>query len=617
MEKTWLELFTGNGQQAEKDTKSTVMKLAADYRKLGMDQSEALSLAWQQVKASQEEASRSADQLLDGMNVRLGGLEQVLTAIADGLRAVGDGVNWLLFGDGAANADALAQSSRAAAKSQQTLAKSTKTAAKALARTVLGIDELNLAQQQTGSGGTSASTGTSAGGGAEDSPQEVKKQWVGLVNLLRPVAQQLATLFAPGIDAWAEAFRRLADAARNAWHVIQTTGLALWNVALRPLGEYLLEEFIPGVVNAFSQTFAPIFGAMGSLFLEQFAWNVSLGCRLVGDTIVNYLMPLLALFRQVIQEMLLAVSEAWAVYGQPILDRLTQGFEQLRVWVQTLYTDLLCPVLDELMAQLDRLWQEHLAPLWDNLTLLFGAVAEMVGVLWTEALLPLLQNITDLFSPLVAGAVGFVVNCFFNSLGAIAQVAGGIAGVLRNLCDFVSGVFTRDWDRAWYALSGIFESVWDAMVGLAKQKINGIIGLVNNMLRALIGGMNAVIDKLNGIHLEIPDWVPELGGRQFGVDLPRLSEYQIPRLAKGAVLPANSPFLAVVGDQRRGTNVEAPLETITQAVVAALSQLGGTQTFAASQPIEVKLDGQVLYRAMAKIEASRGVKIGGVFADAY
>ena len=285
--------------------------------------------------------------------------------------------------------------------------------------------------------------------------------------------------------------------------------------------------------------------------------------------------------------------------------------------MQTLYYELIRPVLDELMARLQELWEEHLAPLWENLTLLFGAVMELIAILWTDALLPLLQNITDTFAPLVAGAVQYVVDCFFNGLGTIAKVADGIAGVLRGLCEFVSGVFTGDWDRAWHGLSDIFESVWDTMVGVAKQGVNGIIDPVNAMLRALTGGMNAVIDRLNGIGVEIPSWVPDYGGQRFGVNLPRVPEYQIPRLAKGAVLPANSPFLAVVGDQRRGTNVEAPLETITQAVVAALSQLGGTQTFAASQPIEVKLDGQVLYRAMAKIEASRGVKIGGVFADAY
>ncbi len=611
---TWLDLLVGDAKQAERDTRSTVMKLAADYRKLGLDQSAALRLAWQQVKAAQDEAASSGGQLLQVMQGQLGGLGQVLAAFAEGLRKIGEGVNWLLFGDGADSADALAQSSRAAAKGQQTLTKSTKAAAKAVARTVLGIDELNLVQQQASGGGGSTSGGS--GGTAGEEVDEAQKKWVGLVNLLRPVLDEVNRLFAPSIEAWGKAFGQLARAAKSAWAVIRDSALELWDTALRPLGEYLLGEFIPNIVNAFSETFAPIVGAVGELFLEQFAQNFSLGCQLVGDAIQNYLMPLLGFLQQVVQDMLAAVNEAWAVYGQPILDRLAEGFEQLRNWVQTLYYELIRPVLDELMARLQELWEEHLAPLWENLTLLFGAVMELIAILWTEALLPLLQNITDTFAPLVAGAVQYVVDSFFNGLGTIAKVADGIAGVLRGLCEFVSGVFTGDWDRAWRGLSDIFESVWDTMVGVAKQGVNGIIDLVNAMLRALTGGMNAVIDRLNGIGVEIPSWVPDYGGQHFGVNLPRVPEYQIPRLAKGAVLPANRPFLAVVGDQRRGTNVEAPLETIRQAVADVLGGAGAAQLYV-SQPIEVKLDGQVLYRAMAKIEANRGVRIGGAFAEAY
>lgn len=612
---TWLDLLVGDAKQAERDTRSTVMKLAADYRKLGLDQSAALRLAWQQVKAAQDGAASSAGQLLQVMQGQLGGLGQVLAGFAEGLRKIGEGVNWLLFGDGAASADALAKSSQNAAKSQQTLTKSTKAAAKAVARTVLGIDELNLVQQQAAGSGGSFSSGGS-GGSAGDAADETQKKWVGLVNLIRPFLEEMQRLFAPGIAAWGKAFDQLAWAAKSAWAIIRDSALELWDTALRPLGEYLLGDFIPSIVNAFSETFAPIVGAVGEVFLEQFAQNFSLGCQLVGDAIQNYLMPLLGFLQQVVQDMLAAVSEAWAVYGQPILDRLAQGCEQLRGWVQTLYYELIRPVLDELMARLEQLWQEHLAPLWENLTLLFGAVVEMITILWTEALLPLLQNITDTFAPLVAGAVQYVVDCFFNGLGTIAQVADGIAGVLRGLCEFVSGVFTADWDRAWRGLSDIFESVWDTMVGVAKQGVNGIIDLVNFMLRALTGGLNAVIDRLNRISVEIPHWVPDYGGQRFGVNLPRVPEYQIPRLAKGAVLPANRPFLAVVGDQRRGTNVEAPLETIRQAVADVLGGAGAAQLYV-SQPIEVKLDGQVLYRAMAKIEANRGARIGGAFAEAY
>ncbi len=310
---TWLDLLVGDAKQAERDTRSTVMKLAADYRKLGLDQSAALRLAWQQVKAAQNEAASSAGQLMQVMQGQLGGLGQVLAGFAEGLRKIGEGVNWLLFGDGAASADALAKSSQNAAKSQQTLTKSTKAAAKAVARTVLGIDELNLVQQQAaGSGGGSSSGGS--GGSAGDAADEAQKKWVGLVNLIRPFLEEMQRLFAPSIAAWGKAFDQLARAAKSAWAIIRDSALELWDTALRPLGEYLLWDFIPSIVNTFSETFAPIVGAVGEVFLEQFARNFSLGCQLVGDAIQNYLMLLLGFLQQAVQDMLAAVSEAWAVY---------------------------------------------------------------------------------------------------------------------------------------------------------------------------------------------------------------------------------------------------------------------------------------------------------------
>ena len=73
------------------------------------------------------------------------------------------------------------------------------------------------------------------------------------------------------------------------------------------------------------------------------------------------------------------------------------------------------------------------------------------------------------------------------------------------------------------------------------------------------------------VPLPVPSWVPGIGGKKFGINMSTVSAPQIPYLAQGAVLPANKPFLAVVGDQRSGTNIEAPLETIRQAVELTLA----------------------------------------------
>ena len=88
----------------------------------------------------------------------------------------------------------------------------------------------------------------------------------------------------------------------------------------------------------------------------------------------------------------------------------------------------------------------------------------------------------------------------------------------------------------------------------------------------MAGGINAVIGSINShVRFDVPSWVPGLGGKSFGISIPTISAPQIPYLAQGAVIPPNREFLAVLGDQRSGTNIEAPLSTIQQAVAAELA----------------------------------------------
>lgn len=514
----------------------------------------------------------------------------------------------------------IASSAGAAAAGEQELADGTKAAAKAARTATTGIDELNVLQQDTGSAG---SGGSSSGGGVGDgglipgASMDEAQEVPPVLEKIKKLIEDVGQLFAPSIAAWGSAFQQLAGAAKSSWGIIQESAMKLWDSALRPLGEYILGDFIPNVTNAFSETFAPIFADIGSLIMEQFALQFQWACDLIGDLINSFLLPMFGFLQQVIQDMFAGIKGAWDVYGQPILDGLALGFQSVRDVLSDVYYNLVKPVLEEIMQQIDWLWSEHLKPLWDNLMEFFGAFAEMVLAIWNEYIFPWVQQMVDIFAPILSEAIKFVVDAFATAFARISDIVSAVIRILKGLCEFVTGVFTGDWERAWNGIEDIFGGVWDGIVGVLKGAVNTVIDMINAVLRAVALGVNAIIDKINALSFTVPDWVQGIGGETIGFNFAKFDPPQIPKLAKGAVLPANSPFLAVVGDQRRGTNVEAPLETITQAVIAALSQLGGAQELTASQPIEIKLDGQVLYRAMAKIEANRGVKIGGAFANAY
>ena len=142
-------------------------------------------------------------------------------------------------------------------------------------------------------------------------------------------------------------------------------------------------------------------------------------------------------------------------------------------------------------------------------------------------------------------------------LQSLATVA---CSILQGILDFVSTGFTEGWKAAFAGLKAPVSGM-----------INSIIGFLNKMLSGLTSALNGVINAANKLKFTVPDWVPGIGGKTYGFSLKTVTLPQIPYLAQGAVLPANQPFLAVVGDQKHGKNIEAPLATIQEAVAAVMA----------------------------------------------
>ena len=216
-----------------------------------------------------------------------------------------------------------------------------------------------------------------------------------------------------------------------------------------------------------------------------------------------------------------------------------------------------------------------------------------------ELLLTALQSTQDLliafFSELFGENVGEMLGTFTTialgvalALGAIAAAAGllNIAiGLLTSPITLVVAAMAaliaiivlvvQHWDE----LKATASDVWDGVTMTTKGAVNSIIGFINGMISAVTNGINAVIRALNSIQIDIPSWVPGLGGRHFGINMAELTAPQIPYLAQGAVIPANREFLAVLGDQKHGTNIEAPADLIRSIVREEIDGLQVTILF--------------------------------------
>lgn len=143
----------------------------------------------------------------------------------------------------------------------------------------------------------------------------------------------------------------------------------------------------------------------------------------------------------------------------------------------------------------------------------------------------------------------------------VSDVIDGVKQIFGGFIDFLTGVFTLDWEKAWEGIKEIFRGIWNTIVGVLEAAVN-----------LIIKGINWLISKLNSLQIKIPDW---LGGGPFGFNIRPIAELQIPRLAKGAIIPPNREFMAVLGDQKQGTNIEAPADLIRQIVREEINNFGG------------------------------------------
>jgi len=131
------------------------------------------------------------------------------------------------------------------------------------------------------------------------------------------------------------------------------------------------------------------------------------------------------------------------------------------------------------------------------------------------------------------------------------------------------------WTDSFTSLSDGTLEIMNTFKTAMDEVLNGIITSVEVTCNSVINGINMMITALNSIQIDIPDMTDPLSGKVYAGQhinfaIPTLSNVAIPRLARGAVIPANREFMAVLGDQHNGTNVEAPLDTIKQALIEAL-----------------------------------------------
>lgn len=195
------------------------------------------------------------------------------------------------------------------------------------------------------------------------------------------------------------------------------------------------------------------------------------------------------------------------------------------------------------------------------------------------------KDFTEIFCPVL----GEALNAFFHN---VENIWNSIKQIFNGIITFISGVFAGDWEKAWEGIKEIFAGVFKAFEALAKAPLNAVIGSINGLISGVEKGLNKIIEMINDIDFDIPDWVPVFGGKSFDINIPKVKSVKIPYLATGAVIPPNAPFMAVLGDQRHGNNIETPEDLLRKVVREESGRNSGN---GATYHFVAQLNGQTLF----------------------
>ena len=488
-----------------------------------------------------------------------------------------------LFGNFGTAVQEVADGYGDAASGAEDLADATEKAGKAAKKYLAGFDELTRIGDSAGGAadavdtpGTGVTVPVTADGVIQDN---LSPQLQALVDKIMALLEPLKQI---DLGPLAASFDRLRTAVEPLTTALFAGLEWAWYNILVPLAAWTIEDLLPafldlvsaalGLLNQVIIVFQPLATWLWENFLAPVAeWTGGMIVELLGW----------------IADGLTAISD-WIGENQA----LVEGFITIVASFAAAWG---------LVSGALAIWNVAVA-IWNNL----GAIA---------------TGVTSAFG----AAVGVLTSPIGLTVAAIGALIAIIALLVQNW-DTVSQVAADVWAgivSVWEDVSGWFdENVLSPLSQGFKDTFNYIIGFINGLISGAQSGINSIIRGINRISFTVPDWVPGIGGLTMGFNLSQVSFPRIPYLAQGAVLPANKPFLAMVGDQKHGTNVEAPLATIQEAVALVMDDYAASNLAGQEAIVEVlreileavlgiELGDEVLGQAVARYNRKLAVMRGG------
>lgn len=342
----------------------------------------------------------------------------------------------------------------------------------------------------------------------------------------------IALIAAAIVGAWnkSEEFR---DAVISALNLIKTTVTNVIKAAKQAITPFidLVKKFLSNIQSLLQR----LFGFIGHIFAQVIQW-VTPVISVIGQflenvlgvlgQIVTYLAsalePLVDGLFDVLSTILGVIEDIWDNLASALTPAFNAIWEVVSNILKTI-TDLLSTLV------------ESLKPVVESLALVFGEIFEIIGKVISAiatALSPVISVIANVFGAILTVIVQ-IVNVMVQALAPVIQLIGQVlgtiftvvGGIVSAVVDFLEPVI----DVICKAIAGIAD-ILKNIANVFVVVINGMISGVEGFINFFIAGINAIIQALNKISINIPKWIPGIGGRKWGFNLSEVQEVSFGRI---------------------------------------------------------------------------------------
>lgn len=303
------------------------------------------------------------------------------------------------------------------------------------------------------------------------------------------------------------------------------------------------------------------------LITAPFIQNKNLIKQTLEDTF-SAVEPIFSEIKSIVDEAFTGMKEVYDAHIAPMLEAFKIGFTEIATTILNAYNQHILPVIEGLSEKFHEFREKYLSPLIDTFLEFAGKTADAVTTVWQNALKPFIEWFIVNVAPVIEKNIQAAIDVFFRLAAEVSKNQKDLLSTLGGLMDFITGAFTGDWEKAWSGVKTIVTNIFGDTWKSIKDSINSIIGGVEKMVNGVVKALNKVGEVINGFQIDIP------GFDKIGFDLPSISEVSIPRLAQGGFVKANTPQLAMIGDNRHYGEVVAPENKLQELLDKAVQNRG-------------------------------------------